>query len=77
MAIFKNLDDDIKCPKCGWTGTSAIGGVADCPLGHGLFPYEGQSELDAAVQETKAAVDKSTEALNRLTFDTILGMMLK
>ena len=62
-SIFKNLDDDIKCSKCGWTGTSAIGGQASCPLGHGLFPYEGQSELDAEVQRTTEAIDRLTDAL--------------
>ena len=63
MAIFKNLDDDIKCPKCGWTGTSAIGGQASCPLGHGLFPYEGQSELDTEVSETIESLERLTDAL--------------
>lgn len=62
-SIFKNLDDDIKCPVCGWTGTSAIGGTASCPLGHGLFPYSGQSELDKAVSETVQAITDSIDAL--------------
>lgn len=71
MAIFKNLDDDIKCPVpgCGMVGTSAIGGVASCPLGHGLFRYQGQSELDTEVQRT-------TEALDRLT-DALTGVILR
>ena len=63
MAIFENLDDKIKCPKCGYTGTSAIGGQASYPLGHGLFPYQGQSELAAEVQRTTEAIDRLTDAL--------------
>ena len=66
MAIFKNLDDDIKCPKCGWTGTSAIGGQADCPLGHGLFPYEGQSELDAVLKQTTDALARLADEVRRV-----------
>ena len=62
-AIFKNLDDDIKCPVCGMVGTSAIGGEADCPLGHGLFRYDGQSELDAALKETVGSMNRLTDAL--------------
>jgi len=65
MAIFENLDDKIKCPKCGWTGTSAIGGQADCPLGHGLFHYEGQSELDAVLQQTTDALARLADEVRR------------
>lgn len=67
MPIFENLDDKIKCPKCGYTGTSAIGGQASCPLGHGLFHYEGQSELDAAVSETIESLNRLTDAARGVT----------
>jgi hypothetical protein len=65
MAIFKNLDDKIKCPKCGYTGTSAIGGQASCPLGHGLFPYQGQSELDAVLKQTTDALARLADEVRR------------
>jgi len=65
MAIFKNLDDDIKCPVCGWTGTSAIDGQASCPLGHGLFPYSGQSELDAVLRQTTDALARLADEVRR------------
>jgi len=65
MAIFENLDDDIKCPVCGRTGTSAIGGQASCPLGHGLFRYEGQSELDATLKQTTDALARLADEVRR------------
>lgn len=64
-SIFKNLDDAIKCPRCGMNGTSPIGGQADCPLGHGLFPYSGQSELDAVLQQTTDALARLADEVRR------------
>jgi hypothetical protein len=65
MPIFENLDDAIKCPVCHWTGTSAIGGQASCPLGHGLFPYSGQSELDATLKQTTDALARLADEVRR------------
>lgn len=66
MPIFENLDDKIKCPKCGYVGTSAIGGQASCPLGHGLFPYSGQSEPDVVLKQTTDAIARMADEVRRV-----------